>query len=310
MSPEVWVYSDSEAVANETLSAASEVARQLSGTAVIVDVANERTGTASLGKKLVIKGPQQGLSTEVVANSLHLAMKSADPVVLLVGSTKNGREIAARLAVKLSRACLSDVAKLSSDGKSLSGERGEYAGKVQTRVAADLPCMATVKVGSYPPAAGSGGSVTEVQVEDVGVKSKVVGVHRKEAATVDLRAAKIIVSAGRGVKKKEDLTIIESLAKAMGGTMGCSRPLSSDLGWLPEEYHIGLTGINVKPELYLAVGISGQLQHIAGIKDSKIIAAVNTDKDAPIFQAADYGIVGDLYQVVPALEKLIASRRG
>jgi electron transfer flavoprotein alpha subunit len=89
--------------------------------------------------------------------------------------------------------------------------------------------------------------------------------------------------------------------------MGCSRPLSSDLGWLPEEYHIGLTGVNVKPDLYLAVGISGQLQHVAGIKDSRIIAAINTDKEAPIFQAADYGIVGDLYQVVPAIQKLLAS---
>jgi electron transfer flavoprotein alpha subunit len=133
-----------------------------------------------------------------------------------------------------------------------------------------------------------------------------VNAKAKEAANVDLKAAKIIVSAGRGVKKKEDLKMIENLAKALGGSMGCSRPLSSDLGWLPEEYHIGLTGVNVKPDLYIAVGISGQLQHVAGIKDSRIIAAINTDKEAPIFQAADYGIVGDLYQVVPALDKIIS----
>ena len=100
--------------------------------------------------------------------------------------------------------------------------------------------------------------------------------------------------------------MLEQLAKVMGGAVGCSRPLSSDLGWLGEEHHIGLTGAYVHPNLYVAAGISGQLQHIAGIKDSKIIVAINKDKQAPIFQVADYGIVGDLYQVIPAMLKHLA----
>jgi electron transfer flavoprotein alpha subunit len=309
VSQEVWAFSESDSVANETLTAANEIANAISGTAVMVEVQSDSPGKASFGRKLLVKGAAASVdSPEFVAEVISRAAKQANPAVILVGGTKNGREVSARLSARLSRGCLSDVSKLSSDGRTLSGERGEYAGKVQTRVAADLPCIATVKAGSYPPAAGKGGETTELQVGEVQVKGKVLSVNKKVAATVDLRAAKIIVSAGRGVKKKEDLALIESLARALGGTMGCSRPLSSDLGWLPEDYHIGLTGLNVKPDLYLAVGISGQLQHVAGIKDSKVVAAINTDKEAPIFQAADYGVVGDLYQVVPALEKALASR--
>jgi electron transfer flavoprotein alpha subunit len=306
---EVWAFSESDSVANETLTAANEIANAISGTAVMVEVQTASPGKASLGKRLLVKGTAASVdSPGFVAEAICRAAKLANPAVILVGGTKNGREVSARLSARLLRGCLSEVSKLSSDGKALSGERGEYGGKVQTRVATDLPCIATVKAGSYPPAGGKGGEATELLVGEVEVKEKVLSASKRVAATVDLRAAKIIVSAGRGVKKKEDLALIESLARALGGTMGCSRPLSSDLGWLPEDYHIGLTGLTVKPDLYLAVGISGQLQHVAGIKDSKVVAAINTDKEAPIFQAADYGVVGDLYQVVPALQRALASR--
>jgi electron transfer flavoprotein alpha subunit len=118
-----------------------------------------------------------------------------------------------------------------------------------------------------------------------------------------LEEASTVVAAGRGIKKKDDLKLAFDLAAALGGQVGCSRPLATDLGWLTDEYWIGLSGKEVKPKLYLALGISGQIQHVTGIRNSKVIVAVNTNKDAPIFKVADYGVVQDLYKFVPAFIK-------
>jgi len=172
-----------------------------------------------------------------------------------------------------------------------------------------LPCVVAVKVGTTSALPASAGKAEEKVMGSVPSKTKLVEMREKQKGTVDLKGAKLIVAAGRGVKKKEDLAIVSELAAALEGAVGCSRPLSADMGWLPEEHHIGLTGVTVHPDLYIAVGISGQLQHVAGIKDSKVIAAVNTDKSAPMFEASDYGIVGDLYAVLPAMLREIKARR-
>lgn len=309
MSRSVWAYSENESVSNEMASAAAEVAKASSAEAVVVEIGKVRDGVRAPGLKLLLKGPPAAdVSPEVAAESLSRAAKELEPVAILVGATRTGREVASKVAAKLRMGCISEAARLASDGQSLTGERNVFAGRVVAKVGCPFPAVATVKVGAYPRLETASGAIQEKDVGVVGAMVKLVSREKKPAGAVDLKSAKVIVSAGRGVKKKEDLAMLEDLAAKMHGALGCSRPLSADLGWLPEEHHIGLTGVNVKPDLYLAIGISGQLQHVAGMKDSKVVACINTDKEAPMFQASDYGIVGDLYQVVPAIKKVLAAR--
>jgi electron transfer flavoprotein alpha subunit len=303
MNPLIWAYSETEGPSSEAAAAASELAGGTDSVEV-VDLGSAR-GATGRGTRLIIKGPPSDSTPEVAAEALARAAKQEQPKAILIAATRNGREVASRLAAKLSTGCVPEVSKLNSDGEMLIGERNVFAGKVVAKVGCRLPAVATIKLGYYLRDGGVPMGSKEVDVGKVKGGIRVIGSQRKATGDVDLKSAKVIVSAGRGVKKKEDLAMLEELAEAMHGALGCSRPLSSDLGWLSEEHHIGLTGVTVKPDLYLAVGISGQLQHTAGMKDSKIVAAINTDKDAPIFQASDYGIVGDLYQMVPALLKAL-----
>ncbi len=308
MSVKIWAFSESPRAATEVAAAASEVAGAAGGTWAVVGL--DGSGPELAGEdKLVLRGKTPlADSPERAAEALAQAAREGNPDVVLVASTRNGKEIASRLAVKLGRPCAGDLFGVVVKEGVLLGKRNVFAGKLLAEVAVPLPCVATVKVGVYSSLPASAAKGTEKEAGEFPAKVRLVEKREKPKGTVDLKGAKLIVAAGRGVKKKEDLSMVGDLASALGGALGCSRPLSADMGWLPEEHHIGLTGISVHPDLYLAVGISGQLQHVAGIKDSKLIAAINSDKSAPIFEASDYGVVGDLYAVIPAMMKELKER--
>jgi len=174
---------------------------------------------------------------------------------------------------------------------------------VQTLLPVTRPQMATIPPRTFDPAAPQEGREGTIRELPAAPPSPVTVVSRtaKVRESVDITEAKIVVCVGRGVEKKEDVELVRELARVLGGEVGCSRPVAEELHWLPEEVYLGISGKKVKPDLYVGVGISGQIQHVTGIRDSKVIFAINKDENAPIFEAADYGIVGDLYKVVPKL---------
>lgn len=254
-----------------------------------------------------------GFQVETCVDALVTAVQKTSPSIVLIGASKRGKELAPRLAARLKTGCVADCIGLRVEEGQLLLDRVVYIGKA----VASLSCSGSPVVCSVKPHVFEAGRKEDRKGEVFGVevqlgeaKSRLVGREERSKGKVNLVEAKLIVSVGRGLKKKEDLPIIEELAEVMGAEVGCSRPLSSDLGWLPEEHHIGISGLSVKPQLYVAMGISGQLHHLVGIRDSRIIVAVNSDKDAPIFAASDYCVVGDLYKVVPELTKALKQAQG
>jgi electron transfer flavoprotein alpha subunit len=245
-------------------------------------------------------------SSEGYSNTLAALCGQVGPAVVLVGATAMGKDLAPRLAARLGVGLASDCTALEiSDGR-LVATRPIYAGKATAKVILNgVPQMATVRPNVLPapePVAGKT-AMTEPVAAAVGeVRAKVVDVTGAGEGEIDVAEANVIVSGGRGVGGPEGFAPIRSLAKTLGAAVGASRA-AVDAGWIEHAHQVGQTGKTVTPNLYIACGISGAIQHQAGMKTSKVIVAVNKDPEAPIFKLANYGIVGDLFVVVPLLEK-------
>jgi electron transfer flavoprotein alpha subunit len=262
-------------------------------------VAAAAAKVAGVGRVLQIEHPAYAAP---VAEDLALLLEKLAPGygAILAASTTHGKNVMPRLAALLDVAQLSDiVAVLGPD----TFKRYIYAGNALATVqTSDAIKVITVRTTAFDPAAGEGGNASVERIDATGPAgiARFVGREVSGGERPELTSARIVVSGGRGMGSGENFRIIEELADVLDAAVGASRA-AVDAGYVPNEYQVGQTGKIVAPELYIAVGISGAIQHLAGMKDSKVIVAINKDEEAPIFQVADYGLVGDLFQVVPEL---------
>ena len=256
-------------------------------------------------KKLyaVASSDLEGYSTEPYTSALKQVIDQVKPAIVLFPGSANGRDLAPRLAAKLDVGVASDVVKLEwTDGK-LRARRPMYSGRVfGTFDIEGQPAMATCRPNAFPVDAASGAAaeVVEVAYQAVPSRAKVVETRTPEAGELTVSEADIIVSGGRGLKEAANFSYIRDLAHAIGGAVGASRA-TVDAGWIDHQHQVGQTGRVVSPNVYIAAGISGAIQHLAGMSSSKHIIAINKDPEAAIFRIADLGIVGDLFAILPAL---------
>ncbi|MEM0156152.1 MAG: electron transfer flavoprotein subunit alpha/FixB family protein [Thermoplasmataceae archaeon] len=289
------IFSDNPGPGSQTI---SYIRGKMEADVVVPVEIKEKIVSYGAGKIYAFKGP---LDSGNVSKKLSEIFKSGYDY-LFIDSTILGREVAGYLTATEGQMCVAEITSFETTGQIVKTKRYFYGGKSvleeesSSRIFTVAPGIADAKA-----------TDAKSPVEEVDLTAPTLNVEKTEAKTstgVDITAAKIIVSVGRGLGKKDGLKQLEPLTKALGAEFAGSRPVCSDLQWLGEERWVGISGKKVSPKVYLAMGISGQIQHIAGIRGSKYIIAVNKDKSAPIFEECDYGIVGDLYQVA---SKILAS---
>jgi len=250
------------------------------------------------------------------AEALQAAIAAAQPSIILVPAVSGARDAAALAACQLNIGLAADCQGLDLDADgNLLAMRPVFSGNMLTTVVFKArPQMATVRGRSFPLPTKDAGRTGEiapltVALDGLAAQEEVLSCESAEAGELSVENAGIIVSGGRGVKGPEGFAPIRDLAKTLGGAVGASRA-AVDAGWIPYPHQVGQTGKTVRPDLYIACGISGAIQHLAGMSNAKVIVAINKDKDAPIFGVARYGIVGDLFEVVPALTEAFKARLG
>ncbi len=307
-------------VSFEIASAARKLADQLGEEVCAVVCGSGVEGKAAeLGKYGVDKAyvadnpALEPYTTDAHATAVAKIVKEKDPAILLLAASVQGKDLSSRLAGKLATGLATDCTALRIDGGKLVAIRPMYAGKCFGEVmTSSFPQMATLRPNVFAIAENAKAGAVEKYdpaLDPAQLKTKVADLQKDVSGKIELTEANIIVSGGRGMKGPENYNILEDLAKVLHAAVGASRA-AVDAGWRPQTDQVGQTGKTVSPNLYIACGISGAIQHLAGMSSSKFIVAINKDPEAPIFQRADYGIVDDLFKIVPevtaAAKKLLA----
>ena len=309
-------------VSLEAVNYATQIATQLgtSATAITFNADGsqvEEIGKAGAKKVLVVKGDQYKTNDAVyLSAAIEQAAKNEGAKVIVTSFDITGKTLAPILSAKLKAGLVAGAVDYPVvNGNSLEVKKNVFSGKATAiySINSDVKIISLLP-NSFPvKLTDNKAEVVDFAVDLNGITSKIIVKETKSTDTagmIPLPEAELVVSAGRGLKGPENWTIVEDLAKAIGATTACSRPVA-DMHWRPHHEHVGQTGIAIRPNLYIAIGISGAIQHLAGVNGSKTIVVINTDKEAPFFKSADYGIVGDAFEVVPkltaAIKKLKAS---
>ena len=299
-----WIFSEQAALYPELATLARQVTDRVNAIAV---AGIEPRGASTLYR---LAWPDDRLLEDSVA-SMAALIRSGGPALVVLGASRRCKVMAVRLAAALGGVVINDVTALAG-GAAPVGSRMVYGGLGQADETVHASSVVlTVGAGMVEPDADPALPAEIIDVPLVEVKSPVTRLERcpRKGGSVDLSRARRVVSVGRGLKSRDDLALVEALAAALEAEVGCSRPVAEGENWLERERYVGITGAMLKSDLYLALGISGQVQHMAGVNGVKTLFAVNKDKNAPIFKLVDYGLVGDMYRVMPALTALLRDGR-
>ena len=298
MSVNAWiVVGDQPAIGNLIT-----VARSLGGPVGAV-VAGPRsvaeTVAASGVDKVVWCGTPDDVPAEASAPAVAETVAADPPRVVLGGRNPGERVLLGAAAARLKAAVLTGARSVSADGDGVIVVNAVFGDIAEETVAVSGPVALLLDGGAVPPPGGATAPIEEVTATPLGLK--VIETRTSGFDEVDLNAAHRVIGVGRGLKAKEDLALVDALAEAIGAEVACSRPVAEGLNWMGKDRYIGSSGAHIAPQLYLAIGISGQLQHMVGVQGAETIVAINSDPNAAVFTQTDYGLVGDLYQLVPAI---------
>ena len=316
----VLVYSERNSLTLELISGGRNIA---ASTGSPICVALLGPGAATFSETCIKHGAQRAYVVddprldehegEPVTEALAQIVGQADADLILIGSTRRGRNVAPRLAQKLDAGCVTDAFDTKMQDGRLLSRRFSLGGNTIKEIAiTSAIAVVAVTPGTFDAADGGASSadpgddkVVEVALNLAPSRAKIVSREAKASGTVNIEEAERIICVGRGVENQDDLALIQTLADALNAELAGTRPLAYEYGWITEDRMIGISGKTVRPQLYVAIGLSGQIQHSVSIRDAKTILAINKDKNAPIFEMSDYGIVGDLYEVVPRLTEAL-----